>query len=155
MPESKEHDLRAKIDEAFLYAGISDKSIVDVVLQQLDDAGLTVVPRESTIQEAGRRGGAIRKAELGRDGYSKIGKLGGDVRKEQMTSEKYAEIGRKGGAARKAQLGRDGYSNLGKLGGKARKNQLGETGYAELGKKGGARLRELIAAGKASEEGKS
>jgi uncharacterized protein len=50
-----------------------------------------------TVQEAGRMGDEIRKAELGHEGNSEMGKKGGEARKVQVGPEGYLKLGHKGG----------------------------------------------------------
>lgn len=92
-------------------------------------------PDAMTVQEAGRKGGAMRKQQLGPAGYARMGKKGGAARKEQLGAEGYSELGKKGGEVRKRQLGSDGYAEIGRKGGEARREHLGREGYAELGRK--------------------
>jgi uncharacterized protein len=53
---------------------------------------------EMSVREAGRLGGAARKAALGSEGYSALGKAGGRATAERHGREHFAEIGAKGGA---------------------------------------------------------
>lgn len=67
-----------------------------------------------TVREAGLRGGEIRKAQLGPDGYARIGRKGGAKLASERGSAFFSEIGRKGGESRKQQLGPEGYARLGR-----------------------------------------
>jgi len=80
--------------------------------------------------------------------YREIGKRGGEIRRGQLGKEGYRALGRKGGETRKQSLGAEGYAELGKKGGEARKKTLGSEGYAELGRKGGQRVADLIRRGR-------
>jgi uncharacterized protein len=67
-----------------------------------------------TVREAGLRGGEVRKAQLGPDGYARIGRKGGAKLASERGSAFFSEIGRKGGESRKQQLGPEGYARLGR-----------------------------------------
>lgn len=68
-----------------------------------------------TVLEAGKRGGATRKAALGPEGYAKLGRIGGAATIARHGKEHFIAIGRKGGCAVR-DAGCD-YSALGKVGG--------------------------------------
>lgn len=76
-----------------------------------------------TVREAGKRGGAARKAQ----------------------NPDYAEMGHKGGS-KTAERGKEYYSRIGRIGGT--KNRDNGMDYHALGKKGGARVSELIRRGR-------
>jgi len=103
---------------------------------------------DTTVRQAGRKGGTKTATKHGPEFYREIGRRGGQARKKQLGAGGYADLGRKGGEARKGQLGSEGYAQLGRRGGEARKSQLGSEGYAQLGRKGGRRVAELIKRGK-------
>ena len=52
---------------------------------------------ETTVQEAGRRGGEARARELGHEGYQELGRKGGEATAERRGPGFYHEIGQKGG----------------------------------------------------------
>src|SRR2546426_12520361 len=95
------------------------------------------------------------RAQRGRtsDFYREIGKRGGEIRRGQLGKEGYRALGRKGGETRKQTLGTVGYAELGKKGGEARKRTLGKEGYSQLGRKGGQRVAELIKRGREAARG--
>lgn len=106
-------------------------------------------PRDGHRHEDARRSERSSRAR-GPNFYREIGRRGGEIRRAQLGSAGYRALGRKGGEARKQTLGAEGYAALGKKGGEARKRDLGSAGYAALGRKGGQRVAELIKRGRMS-----
>lgn len=84
-----------------------------------------------TVKEAGRLGGAKRKAVLNHADWVAMGKNGGNVTKERHGPEFYSRIGHEGGVALFTARGPEYYS--------------------EIGRKGAARVRQLVAQGRAAE----
>ena len=52
---------------------------------------------EMSVREAGRRGGEVRREQLGPEGYSQLGRKGGEATASTHGSGFYQQIGQKGG----------------------------------------------------------
>ena len=52
---------------------------------------------EMSVREAGRRGGKVRREQLGPEGYSQLGRKGGEATASTHGSGFYQRIGQKGG----------------------------------------------------------
>lgn len=70
-------------------------------------------------EEIGRRGGKERSRVLGREGYVRLGRRGGERTRDLRGSAFYEEIGRRGGKTRARMLGPEGYAAMGRKGGQS------------------------------------
>lgn len=98
------------------------------------------------------RGTSGSGSRSGHMSVREAGQMGGEVRKEQLGPEGYANLGRQGVEALRERRGPDAMSEIGREGGQARKQQLGPEGYAALGHKGGQRVSELVQKGRQAED---
>jgi general stress protein YciG/transposase-like protein len=103
------------------------------------DPGETHPPRrgQTTVREAGRKGGSKVKEKYGTGFYGEIGKKGGQAVKDQHDPDYYVALGRQGGQAVSRTHGPEYFAQIGKKGGTALKAQRGPEYYRAIGKRGG------------------
>lgn len=94
-------------------------------------------PKETTVREAGRKGGLKVKEKYGQDFYIKIGKMGGRIIADSRGSDYYSDIGKKGGSVVRDKHGNAFFSSIGKKGGEEVKRRNDPDYYSKIGKKGG------------------
>jgi general stress protein YciG len=82
-----------------------------------------------TAREAGRRGGATRKAAMTPEAYAELGRKGGTVARDRHGPELYSRIGREGGNLILERYGREHFSRMGKV--KKGKGRMQKTAPAE------------------------
>ena len=89
-----------------------------------------------TVEEAGRKGGEATSTTHGRGFYEQIGQKGGAVRRGQLGHEGYSALGRKGGQATNVKHGPGFYAEIGRKGGEAVSRNREH--MSQIGRKGGA-----------------
>lgn len=92
---------------------------------------------QTTVREAGRKGGSKVKEKYGTGFYGEIGKKGGQAVKDQHDPDYYVALGRQGGQAVSRTRGPEYFAQIGKKGGTALKAQRGSEYYRAIGQRGG------------------
>lgn len=92
---------------------------------------------QTTVGEAGRKGGRTVKERYGVDFYGEIGKKGGRALKDHYDADYFTAIGKKGGQAVSRTHGPEFFSQIGKKGGNSLKAQRGPVYYRRIGQLGG------------------
>jgi general stress protein YciG/DNA-binding CsgD family transcriptional regulator len=103
------------------------------------DPGEMHPPRrgQTTVGEAGRKGGSKVKEKYGTGFYGEIGKKGGQAVKDQHDPNYYVALGRQGGQTLSRKRGPEYFAQIGKKGGTALKAQRGPEYYRAIGQRGG------------------
>lgn len=95
--------------------------------------------KQTTVLEAGSKGGRTVKERYGPGHFVALGKLGGETTRRKGP-EHYAALGKAGGKTTKSKLGPEYFSQIGRKGG-ASTAQRGYEYYSRIGKLGGTASR--------------